>query len=117
MTTLFDPAQQSIVTAPRATTNCLAPVVKVIHEKLGIRHGSMDHDLTTLTNTQNDSSICAPIRDLRRARACWQMSLIPPRPGLGDGKSQPSSPSLKGRLTVTQCVSRCWQMRPLTDLC
>src|SRR5690606_4798623 len=38
---LFDPAQHRIVTAASCTTNCLAPVVKVIHESLGIRHGSI----------------------------------------------------------------------------
>jgi glyceraldehyde 3-phosphate dehydrogenase len=49
---LFDPAQHRIVTAASCTTNCLAPVVKVIHENLGIRHGSITtiHDLT---NTQS----------------------------------------------------------------
>ncbi|MEX1056756.1 MAG: glyceraldehyde 3-phosphate dehydrogenase NAD-binding domain-containing protein, partial [Natronospirillum sp.] len=48
---LFDPALHRIVTAASCTTNCLAPVVKVLHEKLGIRHGSMTtiHDIT---NTQ-----------------------------------------------------------------
>ena len=50
---LYDPAQHDIVTAASCTTNCLAPVVKVIHEKLGIRHGSITtiHDVT---NTQSD---------------------------------------------------------------
>ena len=50
---LFDPAQHKIVTAASCTTNCLAPVVKIVHEKLGIKHGSITtiHDLT---NTQSD---------------------------------------------------------------
>src|SRR5690606_26954825 len=63
---LFDPAQHRIVTAASCTTNCLAPVVKVIHENLGIRHGSITtiHDLT---NTQ--SILDTPHKDLRRARA------------------------------------------------
>ncbi len=70
---LFDPAQHRIVTAASCTTNCLAPVVKVIHESLGIRHGSITtiHDLT---NTQ--SILDTPHKDLRRARASG-MSLIP----------------------------------------
>lgn len=70
---LFDPAQHRIVTAASCTTNCLAPVVKVIHENLGIRHGSITtiHDLT---NTQ--SILDTPHKDLRRARASG-MSLIP----------------------------------------
>jgi glyceraldehyde-3-phosphate dehydrogenase/erythrose-4-phosphate dehydrogenase len=42
---LFDPALHTIVTAASCTTNCLAPVVKVIHESLGIKHGSMHNSL------------------------------------------------------------------------
>ncbi len=74
---LFDPAQHRIVTAASCTTNCLAPVVKVIHENLGIRHGSITtiHDLT---NTQ--SILDQPHKDLRRARASG-MSLIPTTTG------------------------------------
>ena len=74
---LFDPAEHRLVTAASCTTNCLAPVVKVIHEKIGIRHGSMTtiHDIT---NTQ--TILDAPHKDLRRARACG-MSLIPTTTG------------------------------------
>ncbi len=74
---LFDPAKHRIVTAASCTTNCLAPVVKVIHEKLGIKHGAITtiHDLT---NTQ--TILDAPHKDLRRARACG-MSLIPTSTG------------------------------------
>jgi glyceraldehyde 3-phosphate dehydrogenase len=74
---LYDKAQHTIVTAASCTTNCLAPVVKVIHEKLGIKHGSMTtiHDIT---NTQ--TILDAPHKDLRRARACG-MSLIPTTTG------------------------------------
>ncbi|MGL4995979.1 MAG: glyceraldehyde 3-phosphate dehydrogenase NAD-binding domain-containing protein, partial [Deefgea sp.] len=74
---LFDPTIHRIVTAASCTTNCLAPVVKVIHEQLGIRHGSMTtiHDLT---NTQ--TIIDAPHKDLRRARSCGT-SLIPTSTG------------------------------------
>ena len=74
---LFDPAEHRLVTAASCTTNCLAPVVKVIHEKIGIRHGSMTtiHDIT---NTQ--VILDAPHKDLRRARACG-MSLIPTTTG------------------------------------
>jgi glyceraldehyde 3-phosphate dehydrogenase len=48
---IYDPAAHRIVTAASCTTNCLAPVVKVIHEAIGIRHGSITtiHDVT---NTQ-----------------------------------------------------------------
>ncbi|MNN52368.1 Glyceraldehyde-3-phosphate dehydrogenase 3 [compost metagenome] len=90
---LFDPAQHRIVTAASCTTNCLAPVVKVIHEKLGIRHGSITtiHDLT---NTQ--SILDQPHKDLRRARACG-MSLIPTTTGSATAIAE-IFPELRGRL-------------------
>src|SRR5690554_7742972 len=70
---LFDPAQHRIVTAASCTTNCLAPVVKVIHENLGIKHGS----ITTIHNLTNTQSILdQPHKDLRRARASGS-NLIP----------------------------------------
>lgn len=74
---LYDPSQHTIVTAASCTTNCLAPVVKVIQESLGISHGSMTtiHDIT---NTQ--TIIDKGHKDLRRARACG-MSLIPTTTG------------------------------------
>ncbi len=90
---LFDPAQHRIVTAASCTTNCLAPVVKVIHESLGIRHGSITtiHDLT---NTQ--SILDTPHKDLRRARASG-MSLIPTSTGSATAIAE-IFPELKGRL-------------------
>lgn len=74
---IFDPETHQIVTAASCTTNCIAPVVKVIHEKLGIAQSSFTtiHDLT---NTQ--TILDAPHKDLRRARACG-MSLIPTTTG------------------------------------
>ena len=74
---LYDADQHSIVTAASCTTNCLAPVVKVLHESIGIKHGSMTtiHDIT---NTQ--TIIDKAHKDLRRARACG-MSLIPTTTG------------------------------------
>jgi glyceraldehyde 3-phosphate dehydrogenase len=74
---LYDPSRHHIVTAASCTTNCLAPVVKVIHENLIIKHGSMTtiHDIT---NTQ--TILDAPHKDLRRARACG-LSLIPTTTG------------------------------------
>ena len=73
----YDPARHDIITAASCTTNCLAPVVKVIHEGLGIRHGAMTtiHDIT---NTQ--TIVDKGHKDLRRARACGQ-SLIPTTTG------------------------------------
>jgi glyceraldehyde 3-phosphate dehydrogenase len=90
---LFKPAEHAIVTAASCTTNCLAPVVKVIHEKLGIRHGSITtiHDLT---NTQ--SLLDQPHKDLRRARACG-MSLIPTSTGSATAIAE-IFPELRGRL-------------------
>jgi len=74
---LYDPARHHIVTAASCTTNCLAPVVKVVHEGIGIRHGCMTsiHDIT---NTQ--TIVDKGHKDLRRARACSQ-SLIPTTTG------------------------------------
>lgn len=68
---------QPIVTAASCTTNCLAPVVKVIHEGLGIKHGSITtiHDVT---NTQ--TIVDRPAKDLRRARSALN-SLIPTTTG------------------------------------
>lgn len=74
---LYDPLRHPIVSAASCTTNCLAPVVKVIHEKLGIRHGSMT-SIHAITNTQ--TILDAPHKDLRRARACG-MSMIPTTTG------------------------------------
>ncbi|MEH8016628.1 ArsJ-associated glyceraldehyde-3-phosphate dehydrogenase [Rheinheimera muenzenbergensis] len=90
---LFDASKHRIVTAASCTTNCLAPVVKVIHEKLGIKHGSITtiHDLT---NTQ--SILDTPHKDLRRARACGS-SLIPTTTGSASAITE-IFPELKGRL-------------------
>ena len=90
---IFDPASDRIVTAASCTTNCLAPVVKVIHEKLGIRHGSIT-TIHSLTNTQN--ILDAPHKDLRRARACGS-SLIPTSTGSATAIIE-IFPELKGRL-------------------
>lgn len=89
----YDPAVYRIVTAASCTTNCLAPVVKVIHESLGIVHGSMTtiHDIT---NTQ--TILDAPHKDLRRARACG-MSLIPTTTGSATAITH-IFPDLKGKL-------------------
>lgn len=90
---LFDPSRHRIVTAASCTTNCLAPVVKVIHEQLGIRHGAITtiHDLT---NTQ--SILDQPHKDLRRARASG-MSLIPTTTGSATAIAE-IFPELRGRL-------------------
>lgn len=90
---LYTPGEFPIVTAASCTTNCLAPVIKVVHEKLGIKHGSMTtiHDIT---NTQ--TILDAPHKDLRRARACG-MSLIPTTTGSAKAITQ-IFPELTGKL-------------------
>ncbi len=90
---LYDPALHPIVTAASCTTNCLAPVVKVIHENIGIEHGSMTtiHDIT---NTQ--TIIDSAHSDLRRARSCGS-SLIPTTTGSATAITH-IFPELKGRL-------------------
>ena len=90
---LYDPASHSIVSAASCTTNCLAPVVKVIHENLGIMHGSMT-TIHSVTNTQ--VILDAPQKDLRRARACG-MSLIPTTTGSATAITH-IFPELKGKL-------------------
>ena len=108
---LYDKAIHPIVTAASCTTNCLAPVVKVLHEKIGIKHGSMTtiHDIT---NTQ--TILDAPHQDLRRARACG-MSLIPTTTGSATAITH-IFPELSGKLnghairvplanaSITDCV-------------
>ncbi len=90
---IFQPEQHKIVTAASCTTNCIAPVVKVIHEKLGIEQSSFTtiHDLT---NTQ--TILDAPHKDLRRARACG-MSLIPTTTGSATAIVE-IFPELKGKI-------------------
>lgn len=89
----FDPDQHRIVSAASCTTNCFAPVVKVIHGKLGIRHGSLT-TIHSLTNTQ--VIVDAPHKDLRRARSCGT-SLIPTSTGSATAIAE-IFPELKGRL-------------------
>lgn len=90
---LFDPQQHRIVTAASCTTNCLAPVVKVIHEKLGIKHGS----ITTIHNLTNTQSILdQPHKDLRRARSSGS-NLIPTSTGSATAIAE-IFPELRGRL-------------------
>lgn len=90
---LYDPRTHRIVTAASCTTNCLAPVVKVIHEGLGIRHGSIT-TIHSLTNTQ--TIVDAAHKDLRRARACGS-SLIPTSTGSATAIAE-IFPELRGRL-------------------
>jgi glyceraldehyde 3-phosphate dehydrogenase len=74
---LYDPQRHHLLTAASCTTNCLAPIVKVIHEGIGIRHGLIT-TLHDMTNTQ--TIVDAPHKDMRRARAA-NASLIPTTTG------------------------------------
>jgi glyceraldehyde 3-phosphate dehydrogenase len=90
---LYDPDRHDIVTAASCTTNCLAPVVKVLHEGLGVVRGTMTtiHDVT---NTQ--VIVDAPLKDLRRARSALN-SLIPTTTGSATAIGL-IYPELQGRL-------------------
>ena len=108
---IYEPDRHRIVTAASCTTNCLAPVVKVIHEAIGIRHGSITtiHDVT---NTQ--TIVDRPAKDLRRARSALN-SLIPTTTGSATAITL-IYPELTGRLnghavrvpllnaSITDCV-------------
>ena len=91
--TLYDAAQHHLVTAASCTTNCLAPIVKVIHEEIGIEHGSIT-TLHDVTNTQ--TLVDKPAKDWRRARSALN-SLIPTTTGSATAITI-IYPELKGRL-------------------
>ncbi len=108
---LYDPARYPIVTAASCTTNCLAPVVKVVHEAIGIRHGQ----ITTIHNPTNTNVVHdAPHKDLRRARSAM-LSLQPTTTGSATAIAV-IYPELKGKLnghavrvpvlnaSITDCV-------------
>lgn len=117
---LYDPTRHPIVTAASCTTNCLAPVVKVVHEAIGIRHGQITtiHDPTN-TNVVTD----APHKDLRRARSAM-LSLQPTTTGSATAIAL-IYPELKGKLnghavrapvlnaSLTDCVFE--MSRPVTS--
>ncbi len=90
---LHDPARHPIVTAASCTTNCLAPVVKVVHEAIGIRHGQ----ITTIHDPTNTNVVVdAPHKDLRRARSAL-LSLSPTTTGSATAIGL-IYPDLQGRL-------------------
>ena len=89
----YDPSEHRLLTAASCTTNCLAPVVKVVHEAIGIRHGQ----ITTIHNPTNTNVVVdAPHRDLRRARSAM-LSLQPTTTGSATAIAL-IYPELKGRL-------------------
>jgi glyceraldehyde 3-phosphate dehydrogenase len=89
----YDPAKHHIVSNASCTTNCLAPVAKVVHEAFGIRKGWM----TTVHSYTNDQNLLdLPHKDLRRARAA-ALSIIPTTTGAASALGE-VIPDLKGRL-------------------
>src|ERR1700689_1122662 len=89
----YDPAQHHVISDASCTTNCLGPVVKVLHEKFGIEKGSM----TTIHSYTNDQNVLDfPHKDLRRARAA-ALNMIPTTTGAAKAISL-VMPELKGKL-------------------
>ena len=89
----YEPKEHRLLTAASCTTNCLAPVVKVVHESLGIKHGQ----ITTIHNPTNTNVVIdAPHKDLRRARSAM-LSLQPTTTGSATAIAL-IYPELKGRL-------------------
>lgn len=116
---LYDSARHDIVTAASCTTNCLAPVVKVLHGEIGIRHGQ----ITTIHDPTNTNVVVdAPHKDLRRARSAM-LSLQPTTTGSATAIGL-IYPELKGKLdghavrapvlnaSLTDCVFE--MARPVT---
>ena len=90
---LYEPARHRLLTAASCTTNCLAPVVKVVHEAIGIRHGQ----ITTIHDPTNTNVVVdAPHKDLRRARSAM-LSLSPTTTGSATAIAL-IYPELKGKL-------------------
>lgn len=90
---LYDPDRHTIVTAASCTTNCIAPVIDVVHREFGIRHGS----ITTIHDVTNTQRILDSYhKDWRRARSCGS-SLIPTSTGSATAIAE-IFPELKGRL-------------------
>ena len=89
----YDPARHHILSNASCTTNCLAPLVKVLHETFGIKKGWM----TTIHSYTNDQNLLdLPHKDLRRARAA-ALSMIPTTTGAASAVGE-VLPDLKGRL-------------------
>jgi glyceraldehyde 3-phosphate dehydrogenase len=90
---MYDPAKHQIISNASCTTNCLAPIARVIHERFGIRKGWM----TTIHSYTNDQQLLdLPHKDLRRARAA-ALSMIPTTTGAAVAVGE-VLPELKGKL-------------------
>ena len=117
---LYEPREHRLLTAASCTTNCLAPVVKVLHEAVGIRHGQ----ITTIHDPTNTNVVIdAPHKDLRRARSAM-LSLSPTTTGSATAIAL-IYPELKGKLnghavrapvlnaSLTDCVFE--MQRPIAE--
>ena len=92
-TDMYDPSKHKIISNASCTTNCLAPLAKVLHERFGIKKGWM----TTIHSYTNDQQLLdLPHKDLRRARAA-ALSMIPTTTGAATAVGE-VLPELKGRL-------------------
>ena len=90
---MYDPARHNVISNASCTTNCLAPVVKVLYDKFGIQKGSM----TTIHSYTNDQNVLDfPHKDLRRARAA-ALNMIPTTTGAAKAIGL-VMPQLKGKL-------------------
>jgi glyceraldehyde 3-phosphate dehydrogenase len=90
---IYDPARHDVITNASCTTNCLAPVAKVLHEAVGIRHGQ----ITTIhAYTADQNLLDGPHKDLRRARAAAE-NLVPTSTGAAKALGL-VIPELAGRL-------------------
>jgi glyceraldehyde 3-phosphate dehydrogenase len=93
---LYDPSKHKIVSNASCTTNCLAPVAKVLHEKIGILKG---HMVTVHSYTNDQRTLDLPHKDLRRARAA-ALNMIPTSTGAAKAIGL-VLPELKGKLDGT----------------
>jgi glyceraldehyde 3-phosphate dehydrogenase len=90
---VYEPARHNIISNASCTTNCLAPVVKVLHDSFGVQKGSM----TTIHSYTNDQNVLDfPHKDLRRARAA-AINMIPTTTGAAKAIGL-VMPQLKGKL-------------------
>ena len=116
---IYKPKEHNIITGASCTTNCIAPIIKVLHENIGINHGS----ITTIHNLTNSQTLVdIPHNDLRRGRSAIN-NLIPTTTGSAKAISL-IYPELKGRLnghavrvpilnsSLTDCV---FEMKSSTD--
>ena len=106
----YDPAEHRLLTAASCTTNCLAPVVKVVHEAIGIRHGQ----ITTIHAPTNTNVVVdAPHKDLRRARSTM-LSMQPTTTGsataialIYPGAEGPAERSCRPRSVLNASLTDC----------